>query len=499
MILVLLAASIGVQPTPFCDLARDPERYKNQTVTTRASYVTSKEGAFLYDLQCNGWDSYAELRPACDVETPCDDVWRTLWSSMASDRAAADRGLRSDVRLTGQIQGWDGQGYGMGGQLRLVFRTRSIESVSRIPRGVGWPDRVPRQPAPFTDSVRDLRDIDAKLCSALAAGAKDSVAALTTEEYVLTHGGPSTTRKDTFLDNLQPLCPPASNPWCTTSSVDIRLDIGATVGILACATPDGLEGVHGYTQSFVRKGRAWRALRIQVLDTDTELAELSRKVAGQLVSQLSQIFDAEHEWRDATSQELPEAYRASYDQSVQELAAMGFTSVGFRQNLTLARMDPQNFPYEGLFVGADGTIMAQTMAVAGHQVVSFTSHLQDGRLVVTSNAEINPFSPPPGWVKRVLPFGTRVATLLAMQRTALRSAEDAGAHPIALRDLPSVKEAESQASRIFRAYRRSLGYLTRGEFDSLAMKTIPGKERLDLLWAEFQRQIAAHVARSTPH
>jgi hypothetical protein len=477
LLALILGLMVPLQAEPpavsSCGLARDAVRLDGQQVKLRGTAVASGEQLFVFDAACNSADSQVLLVADCSGQDGCAPAALALGAL----ETAGDRAARFDVELTGRVSSWDGVGYGPDGRFPLQLEVDEV-ALARRDDDLPGPDQLPRAAAPRSDAVRALRAADAALCSALAAGDRGAVESLTTEEYVF--GADVALRRREFLEQLSPLCDSRVAVACEAARVNVHRGLGFVLGFLYCRDAPPI----GYSQTYSATSDGWRALRgAPQLSPEAAAAEVFR--------QATITWDRDHEWREATLAQLSDRQRAAHEAAGRSLAEAGFEELGVIEDLTLARLAPETPTISAGYAGDDGSVLAD-VAVAGEVTfVSFTSELLDGRVLVTSNIEVDVLTPPPGWDKRRLPSSTPIAAVLAEHRARVDRVRASPSELLRVAGFADAIEASRRRFSIVRRHRRALGYLTRSELEALTARRELRGEALDLFWAEFQRLVAA--------
>jgi hypothetical protein len=146
-----------------------------------------------------------------------------------------------------------------------------------------------------------------------------------------------------------------------------------------------------------------------------------------------------------------------------------------------------------MFLGPDGTVVAEVAVIGGHVLTGLTTDLLDGGVVETSNVQVMVFAPPPGFDVEALPFEMPLDDLLRRHGERIAAQAHSGTRPRVLA-ATEVAEADRDRARRFHAHRVSVGYLTRDEMASMMGK--PQREQLlEPLWREFRRLVDAHKAQ----
>ena len=197
------------------------------------------------------------------------------------------------------------------------------------------------------------------------------------------------------------------------------------------------------------------------------------------------MYAGEHEFAIVSPADYPAIDGSRYAAVASELAGAGFRRVGTIEDATVSAVYPHNRTYVESHVSADGEISASTYWVAGRQIVDLATVLGDGRVLVTTNADIDKMTPPPSVRRDGMPAATAPAALLARHRerlAALRS-PDRPLRIVRSDTLDDVIVQARQVSRLMAEYRQSIGLLTESE---LMAMIAPGQEATGKrVWREF--------------
>jgi hypothetical protein len=471
---LLMAMTPKPTPVPFCTLQGDAARYAGARVETHATYVHVAQEAFLFDPSCNGDDAYVEL----DLSACEGPACRSLEEQLASAHEAEMR-ARWDLALTGRLREWNGAGFGAAGR-RLLLEVEGVDSITEAAVDAGWPDTIPRRPAPFLERVRLLRAQDRALCEALARGDKTAVASMTTPDYVFATTVALPAERRRFLASLEPLCP-GGLLACEQDQVSFREGLAVAVGSMFCSD----QTFHMYSQSYTETRGRLKAIQGSLHQDYVLLAQ-------RLLGQLTATYDHDHEWREVALEDLPEPYRSRQQGLKSKLQALGFEHLGWIEDLTLTRIYPQSSAVMGIFVLDDGLIKAETSVIADHSLVSLVTALANGSVIATSNADIaGALESPATYDQLPLPFSTEPREVLEVHRQRLVEPLRTSA-PVKDATLLAVVDAMTRRFAVVREHRRAVGYMTRREAERFNLREDLKGEPLDIFYAAFAHLVEQH-------
>ncbi|MEZ4648052.1 MAG: hypothetical protein R3E97_04555 [Candidatus Eisenbacteria bacterium] len=226
-------------------------------------------------------------------------------------------------------------------------------------------------------------------------------------------------------------------------------------------------------------------IAIQVLKRKLVRA-ICRVGAAKVYRQLRGVFGGEHVFRVTTRAEFEELDYASYDSVRQVLESRGYRQLGAVEDVTVSESDPDRRTLIELYVDGSATRCVASYQVEGGQISDVLSVLQDGRHLLTTNAELDRLGPPPFVDRQCFPGGTPIATLVSAHEERV---EEAGGAASGLEPVSSLDDSIALMRRYTKQvseYRKSIGYLTKSELQ--AMVSDPGEEAAaNIVWAEFQR------------
>jgi hypothetical protein len=221
--------------------------------------------------------------------------------------------------------------------------------------------------------------------------------------------------------------------------------------------------------------------------THVLLRKACRAGAQKIHASLLASFQCEHEYRAATRDEFPGMDWSGYDDLRDVLDARGMTLLGGIEDVTESRANPEMRTLIEMHVGFQGTVSVATYRVQGMQIVDVISELTDGRMLLTTNAEINKLTPPPNTRRETLPASTRAEALLDLHLERLHELRkrEPGAPFVIIGAIEDVLDAARRSSRTTSEHRRSIGWLTREEL--LALSGAGQEAMTELVWVEFCR------------
>jgi hypothetical protein len=209
--------------------------------------------------------------------------------------------------------------------------------------------------------------------------------------------------------------------------------------------------------------------------------------AESIYSDLLATFSGPHEYRAKRREETAGIDWSEYDGVRLKMQTRGFHHLGGMEDVTMGRAKPQSPNFLELYSGLGGTVMVATYNAYGVHVVDCMSETPDGRLLLTTNAELNKLLPPPNWRVETLSSRTTCGELLDLHlsRLAALRGTERGTQFIPIRSLEDAMASAVRCSGASSEHRRSIGLLTREELDAL---TSPGQESAaERVWLEFCR------------
>ncbi|MCA9755509.1 MAG: hypothetical protein KDA27_06885 [Candidatus Eisenbacteria bacterium] len=212
---------------------------------------------------------------------------------------------------------------------------------------------------------------------------------------------------------------------------------------------------------------------------------ICRMGAAKVYRQLRGVFGGEHTFRSATREEFDELDYSAYDSVREVLTSRSYRFLGGVEDTTVTESDPDRRTLIELFVDPTGTLCVASYQVEDSQISDVLSVNEEGRYLLTTNAELDRLTPPPFVDRHSSPGGTPIATLLSAHEE--RRAESQAWSQ--LETFPSLEDVSALMRRYTKQvseYRQSIGYLTKDELE--AMISEPGEAAAaKIVWAEFQK------------
>jgi hypothetical protein len=217
-----------------------------------------------------------------------------------------------------------------------------------------------------------------------------------------------------------------------------------------------------------------------------------RAGAAKMYREMTEMYRGEHEYRIASEGDFPGLELSGYKQVEQFLRGEGFRHLGSFENLTVTRIHPEHRTRLDSYASTDGPIGLTTFRLVDRQIVNFGSVLQNDRLVITTNADLDTLIPPPTVNKCTLPSDTSIEELLSRHRQRVEALhrEDPTLQFLTIATLDEVIALSKRQSRIASAHRQSLGYLTRAEMLSFATR-LDQERGAKAIWEEFRRLVTS--------
>jgi hypothetical protein len=227
---------------------------------------------------------------------------------------------------------------------------------------------------------------------------------------------------------------------------------------------------------------------------------LAYHAARKLFRESVAAWGGPHEYRQADPASFPALSEREYERVREELKDLGFRRVARLENITLSKAYPALRTLVDAYVGERGDVYAATYEVPhprlGQQALDFETTFGDGSFLITTNAEAAASMTSPSSIERLmLPRVEEPAKLLAAhsQRLGeLRAGGKTGEEVQSLNDVLRVQRAFSETES---AYRRTIGYLTRGEFLAMAKGPLFLPGSLSFLYWLFKKQVEEHQKR----
>lgn len=211
---------------------------------------------------------------------------------------------------------------------------------------------------------------------------------------------------------------------------------------------------------------------------------ICRLGAYKIHGELEKVFAGEHAFRAASREEFTDLDFAGYDAVRDVLEGRGLRYLGAVEDLTVTEVHPEMRTLIELYGDAMGTCLVSTYHVQENQISEAFSDLEDGRALLTTNAEIDKLTPPPFVDRQVLSAATPVATIVSTHEDRL--AAKGMPRPRTLGSFEAALQVMRRYTRAVSDYRKSIGLLTETELH--AMVSEPGESQAaTLLWREFQK------------
>ena len=131
-----LSAAIDKAPTvPYCDLVRDPARFRNSIVRTEATFNKNLENSVFRDQTCKTGLTWIEFDPAYVY---ADEALKNKFEDLACLKKARCDG-QARVTAVGRFEGPSQQGYGHLGCCPYRFSIMRIEKAEPVPGSTSQP------------------------------------------------------------------------------------------------------------------------------------------------------------------------------------------------------------------------------------------------------------------------------------------------------------------------------------------------------------------------
>lgn len=213
-----------------------------------------------------------------------------------------------------------------------------------------------------------------------------------------------------------------------------------------------------------------------------------RDGAVKLRHELEATFRGEHSFAVVRKDEVPDLDETTYQALEARLFAAGFQYLGSLEDQTVSEISPHHRTRADCYANGDGSIGASIFLMGGHAILEFSSRLDDGRFLVTTNAEVNKLTPPPRVLRVDRAEGTNPDELLALHGERLRTllSQDPALRVFPYRRMDDTIETARELSRIGAEYRQSIGYLTEDELHRMAKGG--GQAMIArVLWEEYRK------------
>jgi hypothetical protein len=239
-----------------------------------------------------------------------------------------------------------------------------------------------------------------------------------------------------------------------------------------------------------------------------------QNIARKVLTSVRAMVPGRFNTREANPQSHPHVAWKEYDGARRRLETMGFTWVGDVQPTSIPDDSAMTKPNVMRFFIGDGGmvtaafyrmalrwtpmgIMARFFGGAGN-MLDLVTLFPDGTIVETSNAApAAVWTDPPFLLREYLVKGTPLHLVVEhhRQRVMARAAANPGLNPVRVGSLLEVVAAADATERAKRAYRQSIGWITRDELARLSHLSGP---KLDALEAAIRAAAASDPAPATP-
>lgn len=236
------------------------------------------------------------------------------------------------------------------------------------------------------------------------------------------------------------------------------------------------------------------------------MQSVARNVMASVQAMVPGVFHT----KAASPQTHPHAAWKEYDGVRRKLEALGFTFLGDVQVVSVVENPAMVKPTVlRMFTGDGGMVMAAfyrmalrwtPMGILGRcfggagSMLDLITLYPDGTIVETSNATAAAvWTDPPFLLREFVVKSTPLDRIVEYhrQRVMARTATHPGVHPVRVSSLQEVVAAADATERAKRAYRESIGWITR---DELARLSHLSGAKLD----ELERAVRAAAAESAP-
>jgi hypothetical protein len=212
-----------------------------------------------------------------------------------------------------------------------------------------------------------------------------------------------------------------------------------------------------------------------------------RAGAAKIFREMSETYRGEHVYRTVTPAEFPRVDPTGYREVGDALMARGFRHVATYENVTVNQVYPDNRTFMEGYIREDGLVDVTSYRLLDAQTVDVASYLEDGRFVVTTNADLDKLAPPPNVLKDIFPRTTSVEFLLT--RHAARMAELTAAEPqarfVSLKTFEEALDVLRRHSRAVSEFRQKLGLITEEEMVAMASR-MDQEPTARQIWKEIQ-------------
>jgi hypothetical protein len=195
-----------------------------------------------------------------------------------------------------------------------------------------------------------------------------------------------------------------------------------------------------------------------------------RAGAVRIHREMTALFQGDHDIQLTSRSEFPGHDWAGYDRVRDDLTDRGFRFLGAVEDHTISKVYPHNRTMMEAYTDGEGTTIASTYLLRDRQMTDLATEAEDGRLWLTTNADLDKLTPPPAIDRHVVPADAPVETMLAAHRerlSALRRASPS-IRFVRTRTVEDAIEAARRHMRLIMTYRKSVGLLTEKEIVAMA-------------------------------
>jgi hypothetical protein len=212
--------------------------------------------------------------------------------------------------------------------------------------------------------------------------------------------------------------------------------------------------------------------------------------ARKIFDEAKALHSQPHEWADADPGNFSADRAELYTRLEGEMRALGFTTLGNIENLTLSRIFPRMRTYIRAMVSKDRETIAGIFVIGDLCVVEFETELSDGTFFVTNNTEGKDFSSAvEGIERKSLPPTTPVEDLLALhrRRTTQHREVRPGLDAVRCESLADCIATQQRVQAIKSRAAAAHGYVDLDQFDRCADSTEASLEVVEATRAELER------------
>lgn len=229
--------------------------------------------------------------------------------------------------------------------------------------------------------------------------------------------------------------------------------------------------------------------------------------ARKIFDEAKALHSQPHEWAEVDPASFSADRDALYTRLESEMRALGFTTLGNIENLTLSRIFPGMRTYVRAMVSKDRETIAGIFVIGDLCVVEMETELSDGTFFVTNNTEGKDFSSPVEGIYRFsLPPTTPVEDLFQQhrRRTTQHREVRPGLDPLRCESLADCIATQQRVQAIKSRAAAANGYVDLQQFDRCADFTGASAEVVEatraelehLMELELSEQIEAPPARA---